>query len=369
MGITGKQRAYIVRNFAGTPDSSDRGLAADTINGLYMYANVIMAGWRADMSVGFNPNTASGYWFRAVLTDFAPKIMMAAMALGYLGDEAEEWMSHVSEYEKEKYIILPLPPFYITSPNGEKKAVYLRLPHMDTNRVLAALTWMLARQQPHAFSRAFGQVAGEFPGVNPAISLAHKWGSVAVNKNPQDPFWGTDVIPSTAWEAGGWARARELAKYSMNQFGVLSATVRWAGQMANWEATNPPEEGSASTVEKVAEFAPTVNPLGALIRFSNRGLKDDYYTGKERVSQKRAQVRDAQYRSVTRAVQERARMNDRGVDNLDPSEQNKRVNLNTWYRVHYLPLMSEMELYHESGDKARFNEAKKQLRESLKQYQ
>ncbi|KKL24062.1 hypothetical protein LCGC14_2419110, partial [marine sediment metagenome] len=35
-GITGKERAYIVRNYTGTPDSTDRGLASDAANALYM---------------------------------------------------------------------------------------------------------------------------------------------------------------------------------------------------------------------------------------------------------------------------------------------------------------------------------------------
>src|SRR5690606_38505668 len=136
LGVLGRERAFIVRNYSGTPDSTRRGLASDAVNSIFMYANVVMAGIRADAEVATQPATAAGYWFRSFLVDFLPKAAMAAAAAGAFGDDAKEWIDKIPSYDLEKYITIPVPGApWATNANGERKAVYIRIPHDDTNRI------------------------------------------------------------------------------------------------------------------------------------------------------------------------------------------------------------------------------------------
>ena len=362
MGIKGRRRAYMTRNYVGTPDSTDRGLASDVANGLYLYSNVILAGWRADMEVGLNPTTASGYWFRGLLMDFLPKILMAAATLGWLGEEYEKWMGNVPSYDKEKYIIIPIPPFYSTTASGERKAVYLRLPHDDTNRVIAAATWaFLMDDRPYAPSRAIGILAGEFPGLNPGVDLVIKWAQFMTNRNPYDAFRGRSVVPTTEWEAGGWPRARSMLKYSLGDFGVASAAVDWLATLwgSGLQQGQPTEKTGA---EWVIAHVPVVS---SLVRVSDRGLTEERWWELDWENQQRARLRADLPNEVRRAVRKRNQLNRFGEDRLSDPERVERDKLNGWYRTYYLPITRDMEIFREAKNRDAYRDAIRRLDESL----
>jgi hypothetical protein len=361
LGISGRQRAYMVRNYSGTPDATDAGLASEAVNALFMYANVISAGWRADFEVATNPRSASGYWMRAMLIDFLPKLLMAAAALGWLGEQYEEWMEHVPSYEKEKYIIVPLPPFYVRTKRGDKKALYLRIPHDDLNRVLAAITWAFTMdERPHAPSRAVGMVAGEFPGVNPGIELPYQWAQFMSNRNPYDAFRGRNVVRPTEWEAGGWARTREMFQYTLGEFGIISQAVDWVGSASGYSL----EVGEKGTAERVLGTIPGVS---AMIKASDRGLQEERWWEVDWERQRRAALRSDLSERVRRASGERSRLNTLGEDRLSDQERARRNRLNVWYRQYYLPLTAEMELRRDAKDRAGYQAAALRLDGSAEQ--
>ncbi len=356
-GITGQERAYIVRNYTGTPDSTNRGLASDATNTLFMYANVIMAGIRADLEVGLQPSTASGYWMRSLMIDFAPKAAMAAAALGWMGEEAEEWMRLIPGYDKEKYITIPIYPFFVDNELGERKAVYLRFPHDDVNRVAVASIWtLLMSTRPNAIWDATGVVAGEFPGFNPALGITSKWIQAASNRNPYDSFRGRDVVPATEWEAGGWPRWREMIRHTLGEFGIISQTLG-VFTMAS------PEEGRSAPGEKLLRSIPG---LSSLIKISDRGANESRFSDLDHESQQRARIRSSLSSDVRRAMAERGRLNRFGVDRLTPGEQTRRAHLNGWYRI-YLREMTIMQEARESGAEAAFQASKQRLEESARE--
>lgn len=356
-GITGRERAYIVRNYTGTPDSRLSGLASEATNAIFLYSNVTIAGLRADLEVATQPATAGGWWFRGLLTNFMPKFLMAAAVFGWLdGDDDDdeegmslsEWYRHVPSYDLEKFLIVPLPPFVVRNERGETKAVYLRWPHMDTDRALAGVLWaMFVEDRPHAIPRGLGVGLGEAPSLSPAIDLARKNAFVIGGINPVDYFYGRPIIPRTEWEAGGWPRYRELLRYDLQQLGIISQLLgRWV--------YNSPEESEAAPGEKMLR---TVPGLSSLVKISDRGLNEERYYEQEYDTQARARIRADLAPMVRRALSERSNLNRLGVENLDDRELERRAALNAWYSQVYIPQTEAIEFYRDQGDAAARAEA------------
>ena len=354
-GITGRERAYMVRNYIGTPDSLERGLASEGMNALYMYANVITSGIRADAEVALHPTTASGYWLRSVLMDYAPKMMMAAAVLGWLGDDLKDWYDRIPSYDLEKYLIVPIWPYYAENEQGDQKSIYLRLPHDDVTRILAAALWTaLVSDGPYAPSRAIGTIAGEFPGVNPALSLVSKWVQVASGRNPYDEFRGRDVIPRTQWAAGGWARAKEMLRYSFGELGIIAQIL------GRYVYTYPDNLDAPS--EKLIRSIPG---LSTLVKITDRGLDEKRYWDEDKEAQVRAQLRSDLSADVRRATAERSRLNRFGDEVLSRREQLRRQELNDWYRTVYVDETALMEFAKEEDRDAMYEAAKDRLDASV----
>lgn len=364
MGITGRQRAYMVRNYTGTPDSQVRGLASDMVNSLWMYSNVVMAGWRSDMEVARpGSGTASGYWMRSLIADFMPKMLMASAVAGWLGDDLKEWFARIPSYDLEKYIIVPLGE--METPNGERKSVYLRLPHDDTNRVLASATWaLLMGNRPYAPSHAMGIIQGEFPGVNPALDLPIKWAQALGGRNPYDSFRQRNVIPETEWTAGGWERAQEMLKYSLGQFGVVSQVMPMMPGVGEFMRPETPVRDDRVRGEQVMR---TVPGLSTLIGVTDRGLDEARYWDIDAEQQARAQLRTDFSAPVRAALRERARLNQFGVANLSEPENARRRQLNQWYSRDYTRLTADMEDARDRDDDEAYQQALEQLETTLSQ--
>jgi hypothetical protein len=363
LGITGKSRAYFTRNYVGTPDSTDRGLASDVSNSLFLYSNVITAGWRADMEVATHPKTAAGYWMRALLIDFLPKYIMAMATLGWLGEKYQEWMEYVPSYDKEKYIIVPVPPFFVTSAKGAKKAMYLRMPHDDTNRIIAAVSWALLMEgRPYAPSRAIGMVAGEFPGVNPLVELPLQWVAFMGNQNPRDSFRSRDVVPSTEWTAGGWPRAREMLKYSLGQFGVASSALDWMASLGGKGLQQGSDPADRSTAERIISHIPGVSRV---LRVSDRGLTEERWWELDWEARERARIRADLPEEVRKAVRRRSSLNRLGEERLNDAELAERAQLNGWYRTYYQTITRDMELARDAKNRDAYRDAVRRIRESL----
>jgi hypothetical protein len=319
-----------------------------------MYANVVMAGLRADAEVALQPSTAAGYWFRSMLIDFAPKMAMAAALAGLFGDELEEWFARVPSYDLEKYLILPLG--WSTNDLGEKKAMYMRIPHDDANRILAGAIWTLTMNgRPHAISRTLGLVAGEFPGFAPPISLTKSWYDYATNRNPFDTFRGRNVVPQTQWEAGGWDRAKEMFRWTLGEFGVISQLPG----IANFTSGSPDESRSA----KGEELLRAIPGVSALIKITDAGLNEQRWWEMDWERRERARLRMDLSPAVRRATSERSRLNSYGVERLSDTERARRAQLNAWYRA-YLSLTAAMENARDTQDRGGYERARLQL-ESL----
>jgi hypothetical protein len=368
-GVTGQERAAIVRNYTGTPDSTTAGgFAGDITNGLFMYAKVQMAGLQADMEIATHPSTAAGYWARSVIVDFGAKAVMGMALAGMFGDDVKDWIKRIPSYDLEKYICVPIPPFYFSQgKDGTKKSVYLRLPHDDVTRMLAGTTWTLIRglvdRRPHIVGQSLGVFYGEFPGFNPGIDLLVKAGQLAVGRNPFDAFRGREIVPRNNWEAGGWYRWKEYGRHFINEFGVLSQLG--AAILPDFFYGSPED---SEPVPWETMFRRAVG-ISSLIKISDRGLNESFYWEQSYEEQQRARLKVKLDAKVSGRTSERNRLNRQAhAKPLEPKDEDRRQQLNTWYRVYYDPLLQYMEEVRDALQRPLLADEKRILNERMQTY-
>lgn len=354
-GLEGEQLAHFVRTYVGTPDSTERGLASDLSNGIFMYFNVIAAGMRADARLAGRPKTAAGYWTSATVADVMPKLIMAAAVLGLLDDELEEWFRHVPTYDKAKYIIIPIPwKPYTVDREGNRKAAYIRIPHDDFVRNFAGTFWAAISDDPNRFSRMLGTASGELPGLNPAFDMLLQGFQVAGGRNPYDSFRGRNVIPKRQWDAGDKERFKAFLQHARRQFGVASDFSE--------VLFRTPDHAAETIGQAVLRDIPGISRM---IKVSDRGLSEQADRELALEQQARAQVKADVSRTVWRATGRRNHLNRLGVERLDDEDKALRDRLNAWYRDYYLPRLDEMERARDAGDDALYEDAKKRLEASI----
>ncbi len=330
-GLKGRERAYVVRNYAGTPNTSRRGLWVNAHNAIFMYSNVIMQGYRADAEVALNPETATGRWIRAGLTQFMPKAMMVAAAAGVFGACMKKLMDDIPEYDKAKGIIIPLGRSG-SAFCGDGKPVYLRIPHNDTDRVLAGVAWKMSQGKEGATSagEAFGLATGDLPGVNPVLSMGYKWSQYLSGQNPRDDFRGRNVLSDDQQRVGGWDRLKPMLLWTTDQFGGPGHAVR---VITEWDRNNFTGE-KTTTTEKVVNSTPG---LSRILHVSDRGATERQYQEVEEEDREDAKLRLSMPQNVRDVQKERYRLSRLGADRLNEQQRPRLAILNAWYSSVYDP--------------------------------
>lgn len=335
-GVSPEYRNYVVRNYVGTPNYKTKGLATELTNGLFMYSKVVMQGWRADARIATRPKTAAGYWMRGMAIDFLPKIAQAGAKAGLFGAAVAAVFALIPDYDLKKYICIPL-GMTRNEKSGEMKAVYLRFPHDDVNRALAAMLWDGLTGK---YTGMAEEVYGELPGISPPIEMAHNWVQFAAGRNPYDAFRGRDVISRDAWEAGGWYAGEEMVRWTLDQFGVASTIMHgFIGK--------PGEPARETTVEKVIGSVPG---LSRILKISNRGMYEDAWS-EVREEEAEGARRRLKLDDLTRnLLRERYRLTRLGEERLNLRDLVRRALLNEHYKV-YLDITKGIKAAEERGDK------------------
>ena len=256
------ERAYITRNYIGTPNFRNKGLVTDTTNAVWMFSNIIKEGFKSDMYLATNPKTRSGYWWATAKLDLLPKLLMVLAGAGLFGVKIKELMDKASEYDKTNYIIIPI---------GEHKgkAAYLRIPHDETGRLMAALFYKIANTlqgKPEQLQQIFSFGAGQLPNLAPGIQIATGWMTYLQGQNPYDNFRGRTIISDTDWKAGGWNSLKKMIEWTVNQSGQVSFATY--------------SKDSNSTFESIAQLTPIINRL---LKISDYGVTEELKQIKEDV--------------------------------------------------------------------------------------
>jgi hypothetical protein len=171
-------------------------------NNIFLFSNAIKEGIKTDMKIAFKNNPSrAGFWWKTMVANFLPKIIMATVAAGYFGKKIQDQMNKVSEYDKTNYTIVPL------GNDENDKAVYLRIPSDETGRFLSGLLW---KMMPHdkqtklmdSIFDVFSFGAGQFPNLTPSLTGVGALMQYMSGKNPYDDFRGRTIIPDTEFKAG-----------------------------------------------------------------------------------------------------------------------------------------------------------------------
>lgn len=276
--LSKEQKSYIRRKL-GSPDFLAGGTYKPITNEVFLFSNAIIQGIRADLEVMTDPKTRSGYWWKTTKITFLPKILMAAVLMGLLGDEYKELMEGASEYDKTNYIIIPLG----RDTNG--KPIYLRVPQDETSRFLGGIFWKAMTFASN--ERSVGQdimdiasyTGGQLPSISPTIESFSATMQFLAGQNPYDFFRGRPVLSETTFKAGGWDATKAFLGWQFQQLG--------GGVFYRFyhEPSTPREEGA---VERVFNMPLVGNIAGRFIRVSDYGETEQLKAIEKKVEKEKA---------------------------------------------------------------------------------
>ncbi|MFA6100381.1 MAG: hypothetical protein WC750_05970 [Patescibacteria group bacterium] len=262
--------AYITRNYIGTPNYRKGGTVTPVTNSVWIFSNIMLRGMQSDLQLATHPTTRSGFWWAHFKMNILPKLYMVLAATGVLGAALKNHYDKQTEYDKTNYITIPLGE----DENG--KAVYFRIPHDETGRLMAGLFWKVAmgayKGKPEELQQAFAFGAGQVPNLAPGIDITVKWWSYLTGKNPYDSFRGQYLISDTAWKAGGWPALKKMVQWTANNSGLL--------QFATYS------DAKNSTFESIIRTIPGFNRL---IKVSDYGITEEVKADMATVERRQAQ--------------------------------------------------------------------------------
>ena len=251
-GETGKELAYNVRNYTGTPNYKVKGTQTTTTNEIFIFSNIMKEGIKSDAIIAFSPKTRSGYWWKTVKIDLMPKLLMFLGAAGLFGAKIKDMFDKMSEYDKTNYTTIPIGE----DENG--KAVYIRIPHDETGRLISAVFWkslnMGKNGSAEGLQDIFALGAGQLPNVTPLLTILNGWMQYGQGKNPYDAFRGQPLMDDTTFQAGGSAANKKMLQWTMNTLGLSQFTTY-----------DPSKNTTTETILKMT-------PLNGVIKISDYGL-------------------------------------------------------------------------------------------------
>lgn len=284
-------RNYIINNF-GSPNFRARGDITFFSNNLFMFSNAMLQSWKADIKIATQPTTRSGYWLKTALSVFIPKLLMYAALYGVFGDDIEEMMRDVSEYDRMNYHIIPL-----YKDANTNKTVYLRIPNDEGGRFIGGLFWKAINIKELKFgdlATLFEYSADQLPGLAPSIEGIGAIITYLGGNNPYDNFRQRNVIPDTEFKAG--------TEYSFPIFLDWLLKSQGAHIVAPRIITEPPDR--VSTLERGLAL-PVINGiLGRWIKVSDQGRHEELWDIQREASAKDAEAQIKNERKLSELMVE-----------------------------------------------------------------
>lgn len=338
--------AYNTRNYVGTPNWRRRGTISHITNTLFPFSNIMVQGMRSDLEVATRPATRTGFMFDMVLTQVLPKMLMFLAGLGGAGDDLEEFFRKVSEYDKANYLVVPMGWSY--DDKGEKrKAVYWRIPHDESGRLVAAVSWKLMnamRGDPKALQQIVDFGAGQLPKLAPPITIGANWVAYLSGKNPYDDFRGRPIMPDKVYQAGGRYALTSMVKWTANQMGLASF------------ATHDPS--SKSGVESMLEVAPLLNRV---IKVSDYGEHEESMKTLTAKQAEDAALSLDRGQAAVSYTKERYILSQKlAADEISTDERTRLSRLNKYYPI-YLTYTKAIKRANDKGDQEKVEHYRERL--------
>ena len=365
-------RSYRVRKYAATPDYKQAGHATPITNSTWMYSRVKFNGWQHSASLAFGKDTASTWWWKQFVWTIMPTTISKLAMYGLFGPALAALFANIGKYFLDNYDVIPLG---MVDDDGEEKTLFLTVPMSDEQKLIKKLwgTFMdlaLAKAGHKketsadtigkAAKEVFGDLADSLmPTLNPALDIAWKWGQFAGGRNPYDSHYGTQVVPRSEWEAGGWDATKKMIMWTVNKSGSLKAVIHPVVEkvIGGGQAF---ESGKETTLEVGLRAIPGASRL---IRLSDRGIDDEHWAGIENESREKAKHRLKLPKSVRRLTTERYKLMSRRRK-LTNDELVRKFSLDAWYGDHYGPMTKKIRDATDLGNAEEADTLRKQLGES-----
>jgi len=257
------------RNYAGSPNFAERGTETYWTNELLLFSNPMIQGIGADIDGAFlNPRTRAGYWWKTVMVDFIPKILMFLLAAGLLGKKRKKMMDKISEYNKTNYTCVPLG----LTKNGQ--CIYLRIPPTQESGTFGGILWKLLGTQKKGILGAMAQipsyVIGQLPGAAPLAEIVFNTFIYATGGTPYDFYRNRPLFTDDERKAGGMVAAKKFGKWAISNVGFT-----WSYYF----------EKDDTTITRVAKCTPIVR---SWIKISSYGEEEEQRAKRAEFAKKKA---------------------------------------------------------------------------------
>lgn len=274
-----KERAYMIRNYVGTPNFKRRGKMFPVYNNVFLFSNIIKEGLRSDYEAAFrNPRTRKGFWWKTIKVGLIPKILMALGAAGAFGKAIKDNYEKQTEYDKTNYITIPL------FEDERGKAGYWRFPLDETTRLMSGIFWkMISRREPQDLAAFTG---GQLPSLSPMLEMLTTWGEFLTGGNPRDNFRNQEILTKDEAAAGGMEAIEPMIRWTINQSGMVHMDIR-------------DRLRDETLFEKVLAFTPIINRF---IRVSDYGKSEKLHDVVAAQAKEEAQARIAEKRGIREDV-------------------------------------------------------------------
>lgn len=355
-GVTDdRERAFIVRKYAGTPDWKQKGQLTDITNSLWLYSKVKWNALQADAQLATRKDTAAGFWWRQAVTSILPTTLFRAGLYGALagifGDDLEKRLKAIPSYLRDAYLTIPLP--WNRGTAEDPKTDFITIPRDENSQMIASLWGHILdtgvelaggkSSEPGtgaAMTAALGDMfAGVLPSWNPSIELAHNWYQYGTGENPRDSHSGQEIIPRGSFEAGMTERGKKMLQWSWDKTGALSQLTRFAsGRVFG----SPYEDREETWTESAGIGAMEATGLSRIVRVgATRGLQEWEWNEVDRAKQQKALERlENTTPAVRRLNSELSKLQQ--IPDLDDAQWLRKTTLSLWQSRHYDRTMKEI---------------------------
>jgi len=381
--ISDREKAFIVRTYAGTPNFREGGLATPLSNATWMYSNVRGQGLSADLGLATNRTTAAGWWWRQFIGNILPTTLtriaryggfgLAVQALlrAIGGDDKDEEdpretsrsiLARAGKYFLDNYDCIPLGILSdVTGDSETAKAVFISIPKDDIGQTISTL-WgtvldmAVASISPDrdlspgkAVTEATRALTGQFvPELSPPLDLASKWIQYWSGYNPVDSYRRSGIVPSLEWKAGGWSATRKMLAWTETKLGSVGQVTH----MATGPYLGAPyETGRETTIETIIRM-----PLGwnRLLRVSGAGIQESEWDEIQTEERESDRFRLGLPGSSMYLAKEFWRYSRLDNEKLSEKRQIEGLALRDWYYHTYIPTTQQIKASSGTPDEISF---------------
>jgi hypothetical protein len=276
--MTPEQLAEFIRTSVGSPAFRVKGKATPITNSIFLFSNAIKEGLKTDLYIASGKRgkaNASSFWYKTFLINILPKVIITAMALGYLGDRLKKIINGISEYDKTNYTIIPIG----LDKNG--KSVYVRIPQDEVGRFIGGLFWKTMNiNKDYGIVKSVMDIlsfgAGQLPNLSPSFIGLGALISYLSGNNPYDFYRDRPIIPEKEFKAG-FSRSFPI---------LLDWLIKSQGLNVMLPSYNPK---NPTALEKFLSLPVISNIAGRWIKVSNQGLTENLSKSEQSIEQKKAE--------------------------------------------------------------------------------